>query len=51
MNTTAFCLIVAIQLIFIYTVLQTKTTEIVDSFEMATIKSINIIMQHKDLSK
>jgi biopolymer transport protein ExbB/TolQ len=51
MNTTAFGLIVAIPLIFIYTVLQTKTTEIVDSFEMATIKSINIIMQHKDLSK
>lgn len=51
MNTTAFGLIVAIPLIFIYTVLQTKTTSIVDSFEMATIKSVNMLMQHKDLSK
>lgn len=47
MNTTAFGLMVAIPLIFIYTVLQTKTTEIVDSFEMATIKIVNLLMQHR----
>ena len=47
MNTTAFGLIVAIPLIFIYTVLQTKTTEIVDSLEMATVKFVNLIVEHK----
>jgi len=47
MNTTAFGLMVAIPLIFIYTVLQTKTTEIVDSLEMATVKFVNIMMQRK----
>ena len=50
MNTTAFGLIVAIPLIFIYTVLQTKTTEIVDSLEMATVKFANLIMQRKNIS-
>jgi len=50
MNTTAFGLIVAIPLIFIYTVLQTKTTEIVDSLEMATVKFVNLIMQRKNIS-
>lgn len=50
MNTTAFGLIVAIPLIFIYTVLQTKTTEIVDSLEMATVKFVNMIMQRKNIS-
>lgn len=49
MNTTAFGLMVAIPLILIHTVLQTKTTEIVDSFEMATIKIVNLMMQHKKL--
>ena len=48
MNTTAFGLMVAIPLIFIYTILQTKTTEIVDSLEMATVKSVNLIMQRKN---
>ena len=50
MNTTAFGLIVAIPLIFIYTVLQTKTTEMVDSLEMATVKFVNLIMQRKNVS-
>jgi biopolymer transport protein ExbB/TolQ len=50
MNTTAFGLMVAIPLIFIYTVLQTKTTEIVDSLEMATVKFANLIMQRKNIS-
>jgi len=47
MNTTAFGLIVAIPMIFLYTVLQTKTTEIVDSLEMATVKFVNLMMTRK----
>jgi biopolymer transport protein ExbB len=43
MNTTAFGLIVAIPLLLVYTVLQTKTTEIVDSLEMASVKFLNTI--------
>jgi biopolymer transport protein ExbB len=45
MNTTAFGLIVAIPLLLIYTVLQTKTTELVDSLEMASVKFLNTIME------
>ena len=45
MNTTAFGLMVAIPLILLYTVLQTKTTEIVDSLEMATVKFVNQMMK------
>lgn len=45
MNTTAFGLMVAIPLLLIHTVLQTKTTEIVDSLEMATVRYMNIITQ------
>jgi len=45
MNTTAFGLAVAIPLIIIFSILQSKTTEIVDSFEMATVKFSNLIMQ------
>jgi len=43
MNTTAFGLIAAIPLLLIHSVLQTKTNEIVDSFEMAGIKVMNIL--------
>lgn len=46
MNTTAFGLGVAIPLIIIFSILQSKTTEIVDSFEMATVKFSNLIMQN-----
>jgi biopolymer transport protein ExbB len=45
MNTTAFGLIVASPLLLIYTVLQTKTTELVDSLEMASVKFLNTIME------
>ena len=48
MNTTAFGLMVAIPLLLVYTVIQTKTTEIVDSLEMATVKFVNLIMQRKN---
>jgi len=44
MNTTAMGLGVAIPLIIVFSLLQTKTTEIVDSLEIATIKFVNLIM-------
>lgn len=43
MNTTAFGLMSAIPLLLFHSVLQTKTNEIVDSFEMAGIKVMNLI--------
>lgn len=43
MNTTAFGLIAAIPLLLVHSVLQTKTNEIVDSFEMAGIKVMNML--------
>ncbi|MDH3626716.1 MAG: MotA/TolQ/ExbB proton channel family protein [Acidobacteriota bacterium] len=43
MNTTAFGLITAIPLLVVHTVLTTKTSEIVDSLEMASIKALNVI--------
>ncbi|HEX9627895.1 MAG TPA: MotA/TolQ/ExbB proton channel family protein [Acidiferrobacterales bacterium] len=45
MNTTAFGLMVAIPLLLIYTMLQSKTTEIVDSLEMASVKFLNIVTE------
>ena len=45
MNTTAFGLISAIPLLLIHSVLQTKTNEIVDSFEMAGVKVMNLISE------
>jgi biopolymer transport protein ExbB/TolQ len=48
MNTTAFGLIVAIPLLFFYTVLQTKTTEIVDSLEMTVVKFVNHLSRVKN---
>jgi biopolymer transport protein ExbB len=48
MNTTAFGLIVAIPLLFFYTVLQTKTTEIVDNLEMTVVKFVNLLSRVKD---
>jgi len=49
MNTTAFGLMVAIPLLLMHTVLQTKTNELVDSLEMASVKFLNILTkQHKE---
>ena len=45
MNTTAFGLISAIPLLLMHAVLQTKTTEIVDSFEMASVKVLNVLAE------
>ena len=43
MNTTAFGLIVAIPLLVTNTVLMAKTSEIIDSLEMASVKALNVI--------
>ncbi|VAX12949.1 MotA/TolQ/ExbB proton channel family protein [hydrothermal vent metagenome] len=48
MNTTAFGLMVAIPMLLFFTVLQTKTTQVVDSLEMATVKFTNLMMQRKN---
>ncbi|MEJ2395915.1 MAG: MotA/TolQ/ExbB proton channel family protein [Candidatus Thiodiazotropha sp.] len=42
MNTTAFGLMAAIPLLLVYAVLQSKTTSLVDSLEMASVKFLNI---------
>lgn len=47
MNTTAFGLSAAIPLIIIFSILQAKTTEIIDSLEMATVKFVNLMMMRK----
>jgi len=49
MNTTAFGLIVAIPLLLMHTVLQTKTIELVDSLEMASVKFLNIMTERQEL--
>ena len=46
MNTTAFGLMVAIPLLLIYAVLQTKTTQLVDSLEMASVKFLNSLTEN-----
>ncbi len=45
MNTTAFGLIAAIPLLLIYSVLMSKTNQIIDSLEMASVKFLNVIRQ------
>ncbi|MFQ3236256.1 MAG: biopolymer transport protein ExbB [Paraglaciecola sp.] len=49
MNTTAFGLIAAIPLLAFHSVLQTKTTEIVDSMEMAGVKCLNLLISRQQL--
>ncbi|MDH3285279.1 MAG: MotA/TolQ/ExbB proton channel family protein [Acidobacteriota bacterium] len=43
MNTTAFGLMAAIPLLVTHSVLTTKTGQIVDSLEMASVKALNVI--------
>jgi biopolymer transport protein ExbB len=45
MNTTAFGLMVAIPLLLSHTWLQTKTIELVDSLEMASVKFLNSVTE------
>ena len=47
MNTTAFGLMVAIPLLLLHSVLQSKTTEIVDSLEMASVKFLNTVVERR----
>ncbi len=51
MNTTAFGLMSAIPLLLLHSVLQTKTNEIVDSFEMAGVKLLNLLSDQTVASK
>lgn len=46
MNTTAFGLIVAIPLLVTNQILMAKTSAIIDSLEMASIKALNVISDH-----
>ena len=47
MNTTAFGLMVAIPLLLVHTVIQTKTNQIVDSPEMASVKFLNAVTERQ----
>ena len=46
MNTTAFGLIVAIPLLLVHSVLQSKTSQIVESLEIAMVKFLNLMDLH-----
>lgn len=50
MNTTAFGLMVAIPLLLLHAYLQSKTTEIVDSLEMAGVKFLNLLGDNNTVS-
>jgi len=45
MNTTAFGLMAAIPLLLFFAYLQSETTEIIDSMEMASVKFLNVFRQ------
>ncbi len=45
MNCTAFGLITAVPLLLIHALLQTKTTELIDSLEMASVKFLNAVTE------
>ena len=47
MNTTAFGLMVAIPMLLAHTWLSSKTTELVDSLEMASVKFLNTVAERK----
>jgi biopolymer transport protein ExbB/TolQ len=47
MNCTAFGLMVAVPLLIIHAVIQTKTTELIDSLEMASVKFLNSIVERR----
>ncbi len=47
MNTTAFGLMVAIPLLLTHSVIQSKTTQIVDSLEMASVKFLNTVVERR----
>src|SRR6202012_5107085 len=47
MNCTAFGLMPAVPLLFVHAFLQTKTTELIDSLEMASVKFLNAITERQ----
>jgi biopolymer transport protein ExbB/TolQ len=47
MNCTAFGLMTAVPLLVIHAVLQTKTTELIDSLEMASVKFLNSFVERR----
>lgn len=51
MNATAFGLVSAIPMLLIHALLQTKTTEIIDSLEMAGVKCLNILSDKRVLAQ
>jgi biopolymer transport protein ExbB/TolQ len=51
MNATAFGLSSAIPMLLIHQLLQTKTTEIIDSLEMAGVKCLNILSDKRALAQ
>jgi len=50
MNTTAFGLIAAIPLLLCHSVIQTKTTDIIDSLEAAGVKCLNLLSLRHGMS-
>ncbi|MEN7343402.1 MAG: MotA/TolQ/ExbB proton channel family protein [Pseudomonadota bacterium] len=51
MNTTALGLMVAIPLLLLHTVIQTKTNQIIDSLEMASVKFLNAVTERDGEAK
>ena len=47
MNTTAFGLMAAIPLLIVHALLQTKTNQLVDSLEMASVKFLNAVTERQ----
>ena len=47
MNCTAFGLMTAVPLLVIHAFLQTKTTELIDSLEMASVKFLNAVTERR----
>ena len=45
MNTTAFGLMAGIPLLFLHSLIQSKTMEVVDSLEMASVRILNLLSQ------
>jgi len=48
MNCTAFGLMTAVPLLLMHAVLQTKTTQLIDSLEMASVKFLNAVTERRE---
>jgi biopolymer transport protein ExbB/TolQ len=51
MNCTAFGLMVAIPLVLVHSLLQTKTTELIDSLEMVSVRIVNSIAERANYAR